>query len=146
MCVFDSREEIEYPAGGGGIYSTTTDYSKLLTHLLKCYQIATQTSASSEYPSDAILSPSSVISLFTPTLPTEKAMEDIAASLNSRPMYDPPAPEHVLQPGEYDWSTGMGMFITRPEAKDGGEGRRRGGVGRRSGSVGWSGAAGTEYW
>jgi hypothetical protein len=64
-------------------------------------------------------------------------------------MYDPPAPEHVLQPGEYDWSTGMGMFVTRPDAKDGGgegEGRRRGGVGRRSGSVGWSGAAGTEYW
>jgi hypothetical protein len=43
----------------------------------------------------------------------------------------------------------MGMFVTRPDAKDGGgegEGRRRGGVGRRSGSVGWSGAAGTEYW
>jgi len=59
-------------------------------------------------------------------------------------MFDPPAKEHILEAGEYDWSTGVGMFVTRE--RDGKEGHRRGGVGRRSGSVGWSGAAGTEYW
>ena len=71
MCVHDltdarRKDEIEYPAGGGGVYSRTTDYI-LLQHLLKLLTCLSDSSISR--PTSPILSDNAVQSLFSPILP-----------------------------------------------------------------------------
>jgi CubicO group peptidase (beta-lactamase class C family) len=128
-----SREEIEYPAGGGGIYSKTSDYALLLQHLLRHYLSLSDSSVPA--PEHKLLSDKSVASLFAGSLP-EAALGDMAEVLNMVRGFEG---KEKLQKGEADWTTGMALYAPK-------DGRRREGWGRRAGSVGWGGAAGTEYW
>jgi CubicO group peptidase (beta-lactamase class C family) len=127
------REEIEYPAGGGGIYSKTSDYALLLQYLLRHYLSLSDPSIPT--PGTKLLSDTSVTTLFRGSLP-EAALPDIAEVQNLVRGFEGP---NKLQPGEADWTTGMALYGPK-------DGRRREGWGRRAGSVGWGGAAGTEYW
>ena len=125
-----SREEIEYPAGGGGVYSRTCDYVLLLQHLLRHY-LSLQYSSSVSPPANPILSKTSVKSLFTGTLSDQAkpAMEKMLARYL----------DAEVGTGEADWTTAMSLFVPTPANKT-----RE--WGRKSGSVGWGGAAGTAYW
>ncbi|TXT15978.1 hypothetical protein VHUM_00481 [Vanrija humicola] len=120
-------EDIEYPVAGGGIYSTSADYIKLLSHLLAHYASLT---GGAERPSHPLLSDSSVRSLFARSLP-DAALPAMAGTL-TRMMNEP------VVGGEADWSTGMALYLPF----DG----RRAPAGRHAGSAGWGGAAGTTYW
>ncbi|KAM0793546.1 hypothetical protein ACM66B_000983 [Microbotryomycetes sp. NB124-2] len=124
-----SRAEIEYPVGGGGIYSNTVDYLKLLHHLLLHYlQVPTTPSTSSAHGPCILSNRSNLESLFKGNLPPP-ALESI------HEMVGPRLGSH--KPGDMDWSTALGIWK--------GSGPSRG-FGRRPGSAGWAGAGGTEYW
>ncbi|KLT44536.1 beta-lactamase/transpeptidase-like protein, partial [Cutaneotrichosporon oleaginosum] len=123
------REDIEYPVAGGGIYSTSADYIRVLQHLL---QHRLSLAGRAPRPKTTLLSDTSLSSLFTGTLP-DAALSGIAK------MFDFQLGGEEFVPGEASWSTGMGVYAPK-------DGRRRGGYGRLSGSVGWGGAAGTQYW
>lgn len=129
------KEDIEYPAGGGGIYSHTGDYSRILQHLLAHYLSLSDSSV--HRPSSPLLSDKSVESLFKGTL-DPRAYEGIAKMMTIVRGF---GGDDGLKPGEADWTTGMALF--QPEA---GRGSSELSNGRKSGSVGWGGAAGTEYW
>ena len=127
------RELIEYPAGGGGIYSRTTDYCTLLQHLLRHYLAVTTDSVSR--PSHPLLSDSSVISLFKPTITgPQSALQNLVDVQNSRDFDQ----GNTLGYDEFNWTTGMAVYMPKKP-------HPRGGKGRSAGSVGWGGAAGTEY-
>ncbi|ORY30592.1 beta-lactamase/transpeptidase-like protein [Naematelia encephala] len=130
-----TREAIEYPAGGGGIYSKTSDYVLLLRHLLTHY-LSLRPDSHVPAPTSPILSSSSVMSLFTPTLPAS-AYQSLLDMYNPYLSLDAPG-QIPLEIGEADWSTAMAIYQPRDR-------RPRGGFGRKAGSVGWGGAAGTEY-
>ncbi|KAK8843525.1 hypothetical protein IAR55_007185 [Kwoniella newhampshirensis] len=116
------KMDIEYPVGGGGIYSTCSDYIKLLRHILTIYV------SPDRLETPKILSDELVRTLFLPTLPPS-AREGLTAMVGE--MFD------AKEVGELDWSTGLCLYL-----KEG----RRGGWGRHKGSGGWLGAGGTEYW
>lgn len=122
-------EDIEYPVAGGGIYSTSRDYIKLLSHLLSHY--ASLTGGAAKRPEPTLLSDASVRSLFERSLP-DAALPAMAKALSNFMAMD------GLQTGEGDWSTGMALYLP----SDG----RRAPNGRHAGSAGWGGAAGTTYW
>ncbi|GMK53796.1 hypothetical protein CspeluHIS016_0103820 [Cutaneotrichosporon spelunceum] len=124
------REEIEYPVAGGGIYSCSSDYIKVLCHLL---QHRLSLSGRATRPKTTLLSDTSLNSLFTGTLP-DAALPGIVEMFEH---YFGPEEKFVL--GEANWSTGMAVYAPN-------DGRRRAGFGRLAGSVGWGGAAGTQYW
>jgi methyl acetate hydrolase len=128
-----SKEEIEYPVAGGGIYSRPADYVAILQNLLAHYLSLTTTSAP---PSTRLLSDPSVLSLFTGTLP-DSAKAGLVKMYN--PYLDIADAKQQLRVDDADWSTAMAIF--RPNGGD-----RREGWGRKAKSVGWGGAAGTEYW
>ncbi|GHJ84257.1 hypothetical protein NliqN6_0659 [Naganishia liquefaciens] len=131
-----SREEIEYPVAGGGIYSTSTDYTKLLQELLKLFR-----TSPNAYPKGALLSRESVQSLFQGSLP-ESAKGLLAHVMNMRP----PQPGDAAATGEWDWSTGMVVWTPADGRRLGKDtAAKEGGWGRRASSVGWFGAAGTMY-
>ncbi|KAI5453995.1 hypothetical protein NCC49_004988 [Naganishia albida] len=131
-----SREEIEYPVAGGGVYSTTTDYTKLLQELLRLFSIPQD-----QYLQNALLSSESVRSLYEGTLP-ETATENLAHVMNMRP----PQVGDIAASGEWDWSTGMVVWSPKDGHRLGKDDEAvEGGWGRRSGSCGWFGAAGTMY-
>ncbi|KAL8278003.1 hypothetical protein RQP46_009635 [Phenoliferia psychrophenolica] len=111
--------DIEYAVGGGGIYSTAADYSRLLRHLLQNYLVPGSPSA--------LLKPATLVSLFKPSLPlgAQIGLTDMVGEWYN-----------ATEVGDLDWSTGMCLYL-----KDG----PRGGFGRRTGSAGWAGAGGTEY-
>ncbi|WOO76783.1 Acyltransferase LovD [Vanrija pseudolonga] len=121
-------EDIEYPVAGGGIYSTSRDYIKLLSHLLSHYASLT---GGAKRPESPLLSDASVWSLFSRSLP-EAALPAMATALSHFMGVD------GLAAGEADWSTGMSLYLPA----DG----RRAPNGRHAGSAGWGGAAGTTYW
>lgn len=129
----DRREEIEYPAGGGGIYSKTSDYALLLQYLLQHYL---SLSSSTPAPSTKILSDTSVESIFKGTL-SSSALNGLSKMYKS--YWSLPDDHPGFKDGEVDWSTAVAVY--QPE-----NGERREGWGRLAGSVGWGGAAGTEYW
>lgn len=124
------NKEIEYPAGGGGIYSTAEDYCKFLQHCLQLHLALSL--PESEWPKDALLSRKSAATLFSRSLP-ESALPSLAAmlSMTARPK--------DINPGEADWSSAFQLYL--PE-----DGRRWDGYGRKAGSGGWAGAAGSWYW
>ncbi|KAK4052897.1 hypothetical protein OIO90_004173 [Microbotryomycetes sp. JL221] len=123
------RSDIEYPVGGGGIYSTTTDYLKLLDHLLVHYLRLPTTPSNSATPRPCILRDRQHLeSIFKGNLPP-LALESIHEAVGNR--------LGSKKPGDIDWSTAVAVWK--------GEGHSRG-FGRLPGSVGWAGAAGTEYW
>jgi hypothetical protein len=128
-----SREEIEYPVAGGGVYSRPADYVTLLRNLLSHYMSLT---TASPPPATKILSDSSVRSLFAGTLP-QSAKAGLVKMYN--PYLDIVDPAETLGEEDVDWSTAMAIY--RPNG-----GTRRDGWGRYARSVGWGGAAGTEYW
>ncbi|GAA6032113.1 hypothetical protein JCM8097_007079 [Rhodosporidiobolus ruineniae] len=117
-----SREEIEYPVAGGGIYTAPADYHRLLRHILKAY---TTSSASVELN----LSAESIASLFKPSLP-----EGAHAGWSDYFVQK----YRVSSPKELDWSTGLAIYNGAEE--------QMGGWGRSRGSAGWSGAPGIEYY
>jgi len=127
------REEIEYPAGGGGIYSKTSDYALLLQYLLQHYLSLTP---SAPAPSKKILSDKSVQSIFTGTL-SKTALNGLSKMYKG--YWSLPDDHPGFKDGEVDWSTAVAVY--QPENRE-----RREGWGRLAGSVGWGGAAGTEYW
>ncbi len=114
---------------GGGIYSTSADYVKVLQHLL---QHRLSLSGRASRPKTTLLSDTSLNSLFSGTLP-EAGLPAITK------MFEFQLGPETFAPGEADWSTGMSVYAPK-------DGRRRGGYGRLAGSVGWGGAAGTQYW
>ncbi|WWD22593.1 hypothetical protein CI109_107086 [Kwoniella shandongensis] len=116
------KADIEYPVGGGGIYSTCSDYVKLLHHLLAIK------SGEGKVEPTPILSSDLVSTLFAPTL-LPNARKSMTALFGD--LYQ------AKEDGELDWSTGMCLYL-----KD----EPRGGWGRHKGSAGWMGAAGTEFW
>ncbi|ORX37917.1 beta-lactamase/transpeptidase-like protein [Kockovaella imperatae] len=124
------REEIEYPAGGGGVYSRTCDYVLLLQHLMRHY-LSLDSSSNVTPPAHPLLSDSSVKSLFYGTLSQEArpAMEKMLSWYL----------DTDISSGEADWTTGMSLYAPR-------EGNTTRTWGRKRGSVGWGGAAGTMYW
>ncbi|KAK4055143.1 hypothetical protein OIV83_000423 [Microbotryomycetes sp. JL201] len=123
------RSEIEYPVGGGGIYSTTVDYLKLLHHLLLHYLKVPVTPSTSATTRPCILSERKHLeSLFKGTLPPA-ALESMHEMVGQR--------FGSQKPGDVDWSTALGIWN--------GSGPSRG-FGRQPGSAGWAGAGGTEYW
>ncbi|KAJ9114884.1 hypothetical protein QFC20_001256 [Naganishia adeliensis] len=131
-----SRVDIEYPVAGGGIYSTTTDYTKLLQELLRLFRIPED-----QYPKNPLLTRRSVRSLFEGTLP-ESAKESVANVMNMRP----PQEGDSAASGEWDWSTGMVVWSPKDGRRLGKDDQaEEGGWGRRTGSCGWFGAAGTMY-
>lgn len=131
-----SKEDIEYPVAGGGIYSTTSDYTKLLQELLKLFRTPEE-----RYPNGALLSRKSVQSLFQGSLP-ESAKEALTNVMNMRP----PQPEDLVAPGTWDWSTGLAVWSPADGRRLGrDDDAEEGGWGRRSGAAGWFGAAGTMY-
>ncbi|KAJ9120740.1 hypothetical protein QFC22_002671 [Naganishia vaughanmartiniae] len=131
-----SVSEIEYPVAGGGLYSTTSDYTKLLQTLLRLVRTTEQA-----YPTTALLSQQSVNSLFERTLP-ETALPALTHVMNMRP----PQPNDLAASGEWDWSTGMVVWCPKEGRRLGNdENSAEGGWGRRAGSAGWFGAAGTMY-
>ncbi|KAL1413097.1 hypothetical protein Q8F55_000846 [Vanrija albida] len=123
-----STDAIEYPVAGGGIYSTSADYIKLLSHLLAHYA---SLSGAGARPAAPLLSDSSVRSLFSRSLPPP-ALPAMATALGRFMNIE------ALAPGEADWSTGMALYLP----SDGGPAP----AGRSAGSAGWGGAAGTTYW
>jgi CubicO group peptidase (beta-lactamase class C family) len=130
------REDIEYPVAGGGIYSTSSDYTKLLQELLRLFR-----TPEDAYPKAALLSRQSVQSLFKGSLP-ESAKGALAHVMNMRP----PQPDDVAAVGEWDWSTAMVVWNPADGRRLGTDAAaEEGGWGRRKGSVGWFGAAGTMY-
>ncbi|KAI9634759.1 beta-lactamase/transpeptidase-like protein [Dioszegia hungarica] len=133
LCLPRTREEIEYPAGGGGVYSTTENYARLLQHLMAHYLSLSDSSV--PRPASPLLSDASVASLFKGTL-AESAYQPMADILNRIRGF---TGADTLEAGEADWTTGMAIFQPKGRA-------RRGDFGRHAGSVGWGGAAGTEYW
>ncbi|GAA5885109.1 hypothetical protein JCM6882_007231 [Rhodosporidiobolus microsporus] len=124
-----TREEIEYPVAGGGLYTAPRDYLTLLRHLLSHYHASTGSSTLS-------LSAEAIASLFKGTLPaTELGHSGMGIFAN----------KYGAEPMELDWSTGMCVFDYPREAS----GQRpllNGGKGRSSGTCGWAGAPGVEYW
>jgi methyl acetate hydrolase len=128
------REEIEYPAGGGGIYSKTSDYALLLQYLLKHYLSLSDSSVPA--PSNKILSDESVKSIFVGTL-SPSALNGLAKMYKG--YWSLPDDHPGFKDGEVDWSTAVAVY--QPN-----DGQRREGWGRLAGSAGWGGAAGTEYW
>lgn len=121
---------------GGGIYSTTTDYTKLLQELLRLFRIPED-----QYSKNPLLTRRSVRSLFEGTLP-ESAKESVANIMNMRP---PQAGDSAAS-GEWDWSTGMVVWSPKDGRRLGKDDQaEEGGWGRRTGSCGWFGAAGTMY-
>ncbi|KAJ9107041.1 hypothetical protein QFC19_002910 [Naganishia cerealis] len=131
-----SMADIEYPVAGGGLYSTTSDYTKLLQALLRLLR-----TSELAYPQGALLSRESVNSLFQKTLP-ETAKSALADVMNMRP----PQPDDFAASGEWDWSTGMAVWCPKDGRRLGkDENADEGGWGRRAGSAGWFGAAGTMY-
>ena len=130
-----SKEEIEYPVGGGGIYSHTGDYARILQYILAHYLSLSDSSV--PRPSSPLLSDKSVASLFKGTLDPRgyAGIADLMSKIRGF------GGEDGLRAGEADWTTGMALF--KPE-----EGRQSAemSAGRKSGSVGWGGAAGTESW
>jgi methyl acetate hydrolase len=127
------REEIEYPAGGGGVYSTTENYNRVLQHLMAHYLSLSDPNV--VRPAKPLLSDQSVASLFKGTLP-ESAYQPMADILSRIRGFKG---AEALGAGEADWTTGMALYLPKGRS-------RRGDYGRHSGSVGWGGAAGTEYW
>ncbi|GAA6034974.1 hypothetical protein JCM8097_002121 [Rhodosporidiobolus ruineniae] len=124
-----TREEIEYPVAGGGIYTAPTDYLTLLRHLLSHH-------LSSSASSTLSLSADAINSLFKGTLPdTELGHSGMALF----------ADKYGAKPSELDWSTGLCIF-TYPRQSSGQRPLLNGGNGRSSGSAGWAGAPGIEYW
>ncbi|BGP37416.1 hypothetical protein JCM10449v2_001322 [Rhodotorula kratochvilovae] len=123
-----TRQEIEYPVGGGGIYTAPRDYATLLRHLLSCHLASS--------PSTPLgLSAASIASLFAGTLPPTKLGHSGFAGFSAK--FDATAEE-------LDWSTAMCIF-----GYENAHGRRvfaDGSLGRSSGSAGWSGAPGIRYW
>lgn len=128
----DRREDIEYPAGGGGIYSNTSDYARLLQYILR-HHLSLKGKAPP--PAEKLLSDKAVESLFNGTLP-EPALEPMVEMMNVVRGFEG---ADRLQPGEADWTTGMALYNPK-------SGQRRESWGRHAGSVGWGGAAGTDYW
>ncbi|BEJ13888.1 hypothetical protein CspHIS471_0310620 [Cutaneotrichosporon sp. HIS471] len=124
------RQDIEYPVAGGGIYSSSSDYIKVLHHLL---QHRLSLSGRATRPETTLLSDTSLNSLFTGTLP-DPALPAIVKMFEWTF-----GPEEKFELGEANWSTGMAIYAPT-------DGRRRAGFGRLAGSVGWGGAAGTQYW
>ncbi|KAK4698918.1 hypothetical protein P7C70_g7352, partial [Phenoliferia sp. Uapishka_3] len=96
--------EIEYPVGGGGIFSNPSDYSLLLRHLLISYKANTASSVLK-------LSATTIESLFKPTLPLE-ARKGLNAMIGT--VYE------AEEVGDLDWTTGMCFF---GKEKRGGWGR-----------------------
>ena len=123
------REDIEYPAGGGGVYSKTSDYVLLLQYLLQHY--LSFSSPTHQRFAEPILSDESIKSLFTGTLSAEAkpAMERMLSSYL----------DSDVGSGEADWTTGMALYTPHDSNK-------ARAWGRKSGSVSWGGAAGTVYW
>ncbi|GJN88051.1 hypothetical protein Rhopal_001007-T1 [Rhodotorula paludigena] len=124
-----TREEIDYPVGGGGIYTAPRDYGTLLRHLLKCH-LASSPSAPLK------LSVASVHSLFAPSLPGTELGHSGFNGFSHK--FD-------ATPAELDWSTGLCVFNYSNEAQ------RRifsddKAHGRSTGSAGWSGAPGIRFW
>lgn len=130
----DRKEDIEYCVGGGGIYSNTGDYIKLLHHLLvqRLFLLGQVPKKSSV----TILSDESIKSLFKPSLP-DSALPGMAAMLNRWFMQTDQ--EGLLEAGDANWGTAVAMYTPR-------DGRPRGGFGRKPNTIGWGGAAGTEFW
>ncbi|GAA6011697.1 hypothetical protein JCM10207_004214 [Rhodosporidiobolus poonsookiae] len=122
-----SREEIEYPVGGGGIYSAPRDYHTLLRHILRHFTAGSGSSILD-------LTAESIASLFKPSLPTGAHETDGSSGWS----------DYFLQkycctePTEIDWSTGLCILNCKEE--------QMGGWGRSRGSAGWSGAPGIEYY
>ncbi|KAM0747393.1 beta-lactamase/transpeptidase-like protein [Meredithblackwellia eburnea MCA 4105] len=112
------KQDIEYPVGGGGVYSNPTDYIKLIRHLL--FHL--------NHPdvSSPILSSTAIRSLFERSLPTG-SIPGLIAKVGEW---------YGCEADELDWSTGMCLYMKN---------ERRGGFGRRKGSAGWMGAGGSEY-
>jgi CubicO group peptidase (beta-lactamase class C family) len=128
------KEDIEYCVGGGGIYSNTGNYIKLLHHLLVqrlflLGQVSTRSPVT-------ILSDESTNSLFQPSL-TDSALHGMAAMLNRWFMQT--EQEGLLEAGDANWGTAVAIYTPRDR-------RPRGGFGRRPNTIGWGGAAGTEFW
>jgi CubicO group peptidase (beta-lactamase class C family) len=122
-----SRSEIEYGAGGGGIYTAPSDYLILLQHLL-AHQLAKTPS------SELSLSASAIDSLFVGTLPDTEL---------GRSGFAPRAKQYGLESArDFDWSTGLGILSYASGQRPLPGGRK----GRSSGTAGWSGAPGIEYW
>lgn len=133
---FRRREDVEYPVAGGGIYSTTSDYTNLLQELLRLFH-----TPEDAYPEAALLSRQSVHSLFEGSLP-ESAKGALTHVMNMRP----PQPNDVAAEGEWDWSTAMVVWKPTDGRRLGKDAAvKEGGWGRGAGSVGWFGAAGTMY-
>ncbi|GAA5875282.1 hypothetical protein JCM8547_006888 [Rhodosporidiobolus lusitaniae] len=119
-----TREDIEYPLGGGGIYTQPADYLKLLQHLLSHRLSATPSSKLN-------LSLETLNSLFVGTLPPDElGHKGLGMRLEKFGL------SSAL---DLDWSTGMCIFEKDRTLPGGARGRSKG-------SAGWSGAAGTEYW
>ncbi|GAA5829089.1 hypothetical protein JCM11251_004121 [Rhodosporidiobolus azoricus] len=124
-----TREEIEYPVAGGGLYTAPRDYATLLRHLLSCH-------LSSSGSTTLSLSASAIASLFKGTLPaTELGHSGMALF----------ADKYGALPSELDWSTAMCVF-NYPREVSGQRPLSNGGKGRTSGTCGWAGAPGIEYW
>lgn len=119
--------------GGGGIYSSTSDYVRLLQHLHRHY-LSLDPSSGVARPEQTLLSDTSVGSLWQNTLPNA-ALPSIALQLSQYL-----GNVATYGPGEGGWTTGMALY--QPGSAN--AGKRE--WGRRPGSVGWGGAAGTEYW
>ncbi|GAA5856540.1 hypothetical protein JCM8547_005855 [Rhodosporidiobolus lusitaniae] len=118
-----TRDGIEYPVGGGGIYTRPADYHKLLRHLLHHRLAGT--------PSPELkLSTETITSIFTPSLP--KGSHE-GWSPYFREKYG------VQDPKQIDWSTALSILCIP-------DGEQMKGYGRTSGSASWSGAPGIEYW
>lgn len=118
------REDIEYPVAGGGIYSTSSNYTVVLQNLLQHHL---SLSGKRPRPKVTLLSDKSVSSLFEPSLP-EAAKKGMATTLSM-------VMGGEVAVGDADWTTGMSIYL----------GPRRDGT-RHPGTVGWGGAAGTQYW
>lgn len=128
---------MDYPAGGGGIYSRVADWILVLQHILAHYLSLSGDKA--KRPSQPLLKDETVKSLFQSTLP-ESAVESFCEFYS---MYlglpDSDEQKRKLESGDAGWTTAQGLYAPK-------DGRRRSGWGRRAGSIGWGGAAGTEYW
>lgn len=119
-----SREDVNYPLGGGGIYSCSEDYALVLQYLLQHYL---SLSGQCDRPVICLLSDKSVASLFEPTL-SQGGKKPIADFLGR-------VVGHPVAEGEGDWSTGMAIYLG-----PGVDGERN------SGSVQWGGISGTQFW
>lgn len=125
-----SHDQIEYASGGGGLYSTSSDFIKLLHHLLQHKLSLTRRAPR---PKSPLLSDASLDMLFTGRLSdqlTQHVITMFAFGFGT---------DETFALGEGNWSAGMAMYTPK-------DGRRRMGWGRRASSVGWGGSAGAEYW